>query len=59
MVLAVLGLNHKTAPVEVRECLACPEEAVKQALACGMNDHLAKPIDSEKLFLTLAKYYKK
>ena len=35
------------------------EEAVKQALACGMNDHLAKPIDSEKLFLTLAKYYKK
>jgi glutamyl-tRNA reductase len=32
MVLAVLGLNHKTAPVEVRECLACPEESVKQAL---------------------------
>lgn len=31
MVLAVLGLNHNTAPVEVRECLACPEEAVKQA----------------------------
>ena len=35
------------------------EEAVKQALACGTNDHLAKPIDSEMLFLTLAKYYKK
>ena len=32
MVLAVLGLNHKTAPVEVRECLSCPEEAVKQGL---------------------------
>ena len=34
-------------------------EDVARALACGMNDHLAKPIDSEKLFLTLAKYYKK
>lgn len=32
MLLAVLGLNHKTAPVAVRECYACPEEAVKQAL---------------------------
>lgn len=32
MVLAVLGLNHKSAPVEVRECLACPEDSVKQAL---------------------------
>lgn len=32
MLLAVLGLNHKTAPVEVRECYACPEEAVKQSL---------------------------
>ena len=32
MLLAVLGLNHKTAPVEVRECYSCPEEAVKQSL---------------------------
>ena len=32
MLLAVLGLNHKTAPVEVRECYACPEDLVKQAL---------------------------
>ena len=32
MVLAVLGLNHKTAPVEIRECLACPEDLVKQGL---------------------------
>ena len=32
MILAVLGLNHKTAPVDVRECLACPEDTVKQAL---------------------------
>ena len=33
------------------------EEAIRQSLACGMNDHLAKPIDSSKLFATLAKYY--
>ena len=32
------------------------EEAIRQSLACGMNDHLAKPIDSSKLFATLAKY---
>ena len=32
MLLAVLGLNHKTAPVEVRECYACTEDLVKQAL---------------------------
>lgn len=32
MVLAVLGLNHNTAPVEVRECLACPEEQIRQSL---------------------------
>jgi signal transduction histidine kinase/CheY-like chemotaxis protein len=35
------------------------EEAVHKALACGMNAHLAKPIDSAKLFLTLAQYYHK
>lgn len=32
MQLVVLGLNHKTAPVEVRECFAFSEEQVKQAL---------------------------
>ena len=32
MRLAVLGLNHRTAPVDVRECYACPEDAVKSAL---------------------------
>ena len=32
MVLAVLGLNHKTAPVEVRECLSFPEDMIRQAL---------------------------
>ena len=32
MVLAVLGLNHKTAPVDVRECFTCSEDSVKLAL---------------------------
>jgi glutamyl-tRNA reductase len=32
MPLVVLGLNHKTAPVEIRECLAFSEEQVKQGL---------------------------
>ncbi|MGI6092410.1 MAG: glutamyl-tRNA reductase [Veillonellaceae bacterium] len=32
MQLAVLGLNHKTAPVEVRECFSFSEEEVKSAL---------------------------
>ena len=32
MQLVVLGLNHKTAPVEVRECFSFSEEQVKQAL---------------------------
>ena len=32
MQLVVLGLNHKTAPVEVRECYAFPEDRVKHAL---------------------------
>ncbi|MCX7780387.1 MAG: glutamyl-tRNA reductase [Negativicutes bacterium] len=32
MQLVVLGLNHKTAPVEVRECFAFSEEQIKQSL---------------------------
>jgi len=32
MQLVVLGLNHKSAPVEVRECFAFSEEQVKQTL---------------------------
>ncbi|MEN6413841.1 MAG: glutamyl-tRNA reductase [Veillonellales bacterium] len=32
MQLVVLGLNHKTAPVEVRECFSFSEEQVKTAL---------------------------
>jgi glutamyl-tRNA reductase len=31
--LVVLGLNHKTAPVDIRECFAFSEEQVKRTLA--------------------------
>ena len=32
MQLVVLGLNHKTAPVEVRECFSFSEEQLRLAL---------------------------
>jgi glutamyl-tRNA reductase len=32
MPLVVLGLNHKTAPVEIRECFSFSEEQIKQGL---------------------------
>ena len=38
MVLAVLGLNRTTAPVEVRECLSFPEDMIRQALRC-LDEH--------------------
>ena len=33
MKLLITGVSHKTAPVEVRECLAFREEALPAALA--------------------------
>lgn len=42
MQLVVLGLNHKTAPVEVRECFSFSEEQIKAVFhkihACGYID---------------------
>src|SRR5271157_1374273 len=32
MELLVVGLNHKTAPIEIRECLAFPEDKMADAL---------------------------
>jgi glutamyl-tRNA reductase len=32
MEIIVVGLNHKTAPIEIRECLAFPDEKIEQAL---------------------------
>ena len=33
MELLVVGLNHKTAPIEIRECLAFPEDKMAEALS--------------------------
>jgi len=33
MELLVVGLNHKTAPIEIRECLAFPEKKMEEALS--------------------------
>src|SRR5512139_3704293 len=32
MELLVIGLNHKTAPIDIRECLAFPEDGIERAL---------------------------
>src|SRR4030043_2078830 len=32
MEIIVVGLNHKTAPIEIRECLAFPDERIEEAL---------------------------
>ena len=36
--LAMAGLNHKTAPIEVRECLAFANGALERALAASFSD---------------------
>jgi len=33
MELLVIGLNHNTAPIEIRECLAFPEDRLEEALS--------------------------
>jgi glutamyl-tRNA reductase len=33
MELLVVGLNHKTAPIEIRECLAFPKDKMEEALS--------------------------
>lgn len=47
----------KTVPIIAMTANAFAED-VTQALACGMNDHLSKPIIYEKLFAVLARYKK-
>lgn len=32
------------------------QEDIQKTLACGMNDHLSKPVDIEKLYATIVKY---
>jgi len=48
----------KTIPIIAMTADAFAEN-VTEALASGMNDHIAKPIDQRTLFDTIAKYIKK
>ena len=46
--IVLIGLNHNTAPVELRECIAIPEEGTRAAL-----DRLADiPVIDEALLLS-------
>ena len=47
----------KTVPIIAMTANAFAEN-VSEAIAAGMNDHIAKPIDVDKLFTTLQKYIK-
>ena len=47
--------DAKTIPIIALSANAY-EEDIKNSLAQGMTEHLAKPIDNEKLFATLGKY---
>src|SRR3972149_5631547 len=40
MVVALLGINHKTAPIEVRERFAFTSAAVPAALAAGLESRV-------------------
>ncbi len=45
MQLAVLGINHKTAPVEIRESMAFSKEQVMKALECLYEfDHIVEGV---------------
>jgi glutamyl-tRNA reductase len=46
--IILLGLNHKTAPVELRECLAF-SEAETDSLLCSFSDH---PVIKESLIIS-------
>ena len=49
--------DAKTVPIVAMTANAF-EEDKENALKCGMNDHLAKPLDIPKLLETLTKYLK-
>ena len=51
-------IEAKTIPIIAMTANAFSED-VAQALASGMNDHIGKPIDYDKLFHVLGKYIKK
>ena len=47
--------DAETVPIIAMTANAFSED-VKQCLDAGMNAHIAKPIDSEKMFTTILKY---
>lgn len=49
--------DAKTIPIIAMTANAFTEDREK-AYACGMNEHLAKPLDGKKLLKTVSKYYK-
>ena len=54
---ALNRLDAHTVPIVAMTANAF-EEDKENALKCGMNDHLAKPLDIPKLLETLNKYLK-
>jgi signal transduction histidine kinase/CheY-like chemotaxis protein len=49
--------NAKTIPIVAMTASAFRED-IEKCLACGMNDHLAKPIDDAEVIKKIAKYAK-
>jgi glutamyl-tRNA reductase len=43
MNIAVVGLSHKTATVEVREKLSIPEDRMEAAIACPLREIFSFP----------------
>jgi glutamyl-tRNA reductase len=40
--IVLIGINHKTAPVELRECIAFPEDESKSALHALLRNSFIK-----------------
>ncbi|HVP80061.1 MAG TPA: glutamyl-tRNA reductase [Thermodesulfobacteriota bacterium] len=49
MELLVIGLNHNTAPIEIRECLAFPEDKLAEALS---KVHALSPVKEDMIVST-------
>ena len=49
MELLVIGLNHNTAPIEIRECLAFPEDKLAEALS---RVHALSPVKEDMIVST-------